>query len=143
MNAKELEQSKRLNKSIGKFCDRYHATARPGRPLQKIEPISYNPFSYKDDDVFNNVYMNTVTVPSVELTISEEDFQRLMSETEEIDSEDYKEYLRLTKALGQHFIVDYYSYKHQMAREEAARNKNPGVQKAWENYQLMLKLAGG
>lgn len=127
--------------SLQKFCQRYRAQARTGRPVRRAEPISYNPHWYKDD--YKDYFINTFEVETIDLNITEEDFRQLLKDLAEMDSEDYNEYVRLRKHLGEHFVLELYELKGREERERRARTNNPGVQKAWENYQLMLKLAGG
>lgn len=126
---------------LEKFCKRYRIQARQGRTIRRPEPISYKPYTFEDD--FRNVYINTVEMPTYDLNITEEDFKQLLNDLAEMDSEEYNEYVRLRKSLGEHFVVDLYGLKSQQERERRIRATSPGVQKAWENYQLMLKLAGG
>lgn len=140
MNYREQQQIKSFGKHLNEFCSRYRAYARTGPTMRRAEPISFK--NWKDDD-FYHAHMNTYEVPALELTISEEDLQKLMDDLAEVDTPDYNEYQRMRKMLGEHFLLDLHSYKLQQAREDRARRENPGVQKAWENYQLMLKLAGG
>lgn len=142
MNNRQREQYKTFNNSLNKFCSRYRATAKQGRPMRRSQPLSYKDWMDDKQDFFSTS-LNMFEVPTVELTISEDDFKELLNEVDELDSDDYREYLRLTKALGEHFVIDLYSLRREKEREERVRNANPGVQKAWENYQLMLKLAGG
>jgi hypothetical protein len=59
----------------------------------------------------------------------------------EMDSEEYNEYIRHRKGLGEHFIIDFYEHRRIQENEKRVRNSNPGVQKAWEEYQLLLKLS--
>lgn len=127
--------------SLQEFCQRYRAYARQGDPMRKPLPIHYD--SYLDKGFKADYYFETYSVPTVNINISEEDLDKLCNDLAEVDSEDYNEYVRLRKALGEHFVLEFYEAKRKMSWESQIRKDNPGVQKAWENYQMMLKLAGG
>jgi len=127
--------------SLNEFCKRYRAYACQGKPINQPQPLKFD--KWLDKEFVYDTYIHTYSVPTVDINISEEDLDKLCNDLAEVDSEDYNEYVRLRKALGEHFILDHYEIKARQIREEQARKENPGVQKAWENYQLMLKLAGG
>lgn len=128
-------------KDFNEFCKKYRIQAREGRPSQRAQPFSYKDWGKEVD--FRHLSLNTFSVPTYDLNIEQDSLNQLMDDLAEIDSEEFNEYMRLRKALGEHFVLDLYQYKSKEAREEKARKDNPGVQKSWENYQLMLKLAGG
>jgi hypothetical protein len=142
LSSREEREAKNFSKSIHDFCRRYCADVRSGRPIQKAQPISYSDWSKGNVD-FMNLHIGHYSVPSVEIKISEEDFKNVLNALDEIDEREYQEFIRLKKTLGDHFMIDLYSIKGREEREQRARAANPGVQKAWENYQLMLKLATG
>lgn len=127
--------------SLNEFCQRYRAYARQGDMQRRPMPIHYD--SYLDKGFTADYYFTTYNVPTVDINISEEDLYKLFDDLAEVDSEDYNEYVRLRKALGEHFILAHYEAKRKREAEDRVRRDNPGVQKAWENYQMMLKLAGG
>lgn len=128
-------------RDLHEFCQRYRAQAKTGRPVRRTEPISFKQWT-KDTD-FQDLYINTFDVETIDLNLTQEDFKQLLDDLSELDSEDYNEYVRLRKHLGEHFILEFIDQKGKQTREQRIRYDNPGVQKAWENYQLMLKLAGG
>ena len=125
--------------SLNEFCQRYRAYARQGDPQSRPIPIKYD--SYLDKGFTADYHFETYSVPTVDINISEEDLIKLFEDLAEMDSEDYNEYVRLRKALGEHFVLDLYEVKSREEREHRIRQNNPGVQKAWEEYQLLLKLA--
>jgi hypothetical protein len=141
MNYSERE-IKSFGKELNEFCSRYRAYPRQGQPVRRSKKLNITDWvNPKDEWTFAN--LPTYEVPTVDLNISEEDLKKLFDDLAEVDSGEYKEYLRTRKVLGDHFMLDLYEVKGRQAREERARQANPGVQKAWENYQMMLKLAGG
>lgn len=141
MNARKQEQVKDFSRYVNEFCSRYRAKVRRGGTLRRSKPIQYNEWKYEAD--FRDVFMETYDLPAVDITISEEDLSKLVNDLAEFETGDYAEYVRMKRSLGDHFMLDLYEFKGRQAREERARQENPGVQKAWENYQLMLKLVGG
>lgn len=123
---------------LNKFCSRYRAQAKSGQTTRRADPV-WSDSSYSS---YRDLYMNTYEVPTVVLTMSEPDLIALMNELNEVNTPEYKEFVGCRKILGHGFINELQSYKYRQSREEQIRNQNPGVKKAWENYQLMLKLAG-
>ena len=126
--------------TLQQFCQRYKAHAKQGRPVRRSQPISYQGWTKED---YKDLYLNTFEVETIDLNITEEDFRQLLNDLAEMDSEDWNEYVRHRKGLGEHFILEFYEHRRLQDREKRVRESNPGVQKAWENYQMMLKLAGG
>ena len=126
---------------LNEFCQRYRAYARQGDMQRRPMPIHYD--SYLDRGFTADYHFTTYEIPTVNINIAEEDLDRLCNDLAEVDSEEYNEYVRLRKALGEHFVLEHYEDKRKQLRESEIRKSNPGVQKAWENYQMMLKLAGG
>ena len=127
--------------SLQEFCQRYRAYARQGDPQRRSMPIHND--KYLDKGFKADYYFETYSIPTVNITISEEDLEKLCNDLAEVDSEDYNEYVRHRKELGEYFVLEHYEAKRKQQRESEIRRSNPGVQKAWENYQMMLKLAGG
>jgi hypothetical protein len=127
--------------NLTEFCQRYRAYARQGDPQRRHAPMYYDRWMNKGFK--SDYYFETYSVPTVDINISEEDLEKLCNDLAEIDSGDYIEYARLRKELGEHFVLEHYEAKRKQQRESEIRRNNPGVQKAWKNYQMMLKLAGG
>jgi hypothetical protein len=123
------------------FCQRYRAYARQGDPQRQSMPRHHN--SYFDKGFKEDHYFETYSIPTVDINLAEEDLGKLYNDLAELDSENYHAYVRHRKALGEYFVLEYYEAKRKQQRECEIRKRNPGVQKAWETYQLVLKLAGG
>jgi hypothetical protein len=140
MNYSERE-IKSFGKELNEFCSRYRAYARQGQTVRRSKKLNLTDWvNPKDDWTFAN--MPIQELPTVDINISEEDLKNLFDDLAEVECGEYQEYLRTKKVLGDHFMIDLYSIKGREEREQRARAANPGVQKAWENYQLMLKLSG-
>lgn len=138
---KATEQINSIHKSMEIFAKKYYAKIRHGQMTRRPEPIRYMDFNNKVYD--QDYYINTYDVQTFDINIAEEEFKKLLNAIEEIDSQEYRTYQQLTSVLGENFISEIQNHKYRESREASLRNLNPGVQKAWENYQLMLKLAGG
>lgn len=129
---------------LAEFCKKYHAEARRGKPIRQYR----SPMRVRDllaefeSDTPISATFETYSSPSVEITISDSHLDKLLANLAEIDSEEYNEYVSLRKAIGENFVLDMYNARQEQVKEEQMRKDNPGVQKAWENYQMMLKLAG-
>jgi hypothetical protein len=127
-----------FEKNLNKFCSQYRAHVKAGQPMRRVDPIWADPISNN----YRDFHVTTYEVPTVEIVISENDLSALMNDLAEMDTSEYNEFVRYNKILGRGFMNDLQTYKYRQSKEEHIRNQNPGVKKAWENYQLMLKLAG-
>lgn len=142
MSLKATDQLNEKNKYLQNFCRQYYATVRPGRMLQRPEPMQFRGWDNSPKD-FYHYHVTTYEVPSVEINLAEPEFNKLLSDLDEISSNDYNSYTKLKEMFGDRFVAEITYHKSRESREASLRSRNPGVQKAWENYQLMLKLAGG
>lgn len=131
------------NKVFEVFCRKYEARVRQGAVVRRAEPIRYTEFGKTDD--FRNLYINTYDVPAVEISMPEDRFRDIADLIYDIESPNstYSTYERYSQALGQNWIYEFESFKHREAQEERIRRNNPAVQKAWDNYKLMLNLCKG
>jgi hypothetical protein len=119
-----------------KFLQRYRAQARiiDKQAYYKREPVSYN-FSATDYmEKYQQVHYQNV----IELSIAEQDLINLIDDNETADN--------LMQKYGPDidtFIQEANKTLRNIDRENRIRANNPGVQLAWEKYQMMLKIAGG
>ena len=80
---------------------------------------------------------------TVEVTFDQEKFNNLLEDIELCYSDDYIYYKHACSKLGAFEISRLLgSQLNQKRLEEKIRETVPAVKKAWENYQMMLKLAG-
>lgn len=112
-------------RETNKFLHKYEAHAgMSGRMYAKRQPIRYT--DWKGDIPFRQ---EVQTEPYVEMYIPQHRFREL------IEQEKYVSYLE-DRAEHNKVLVD------KIRKEERIRDANPAVEKAWRNYQLLLKLAG-
>lgn len=130
-------------KSYQYFCKRYNAQVQPSRQrLVKSQPLHYNHNWSKDND-FNDFHINTYEVPAVDITLPEEDFGNLLNIFEEIENpqSDWSQFEYYKKRLGPDFISRAIYQIEATEREQRIRARVPALQKAWDNYQLLLKIS--
>lgn len=116
--------------SLEKFCKYYNIKIKSNR--RKIPVFEYATYPFFDyNDKLTAAYDN-VTV--FELEIPESALVNLI----ELDSK--IQYYQKKSEMFQQCVDEYRDIE---LREQEIRDHNPGVQKAYENYQLLLKLAKG
>jgi predicted transcriptional regulator len=76
--------------------------------------------------------------PVVELEIPLEEFHKLAEQVHDLEDLRVRFGHRIEE-VGERIIAREW----QDSRERQLRDSTPAVKKAWENYQLMLKIAGG
>lgn len=131
------QQLERTANTAQKFLGEYRVKAR----VTEQYVASYDTPSYSRSpfDKYRDEYTTQVRhCQVVELTLTENDLERLID-----DVEGYK----ILRARYGDNIVNYlneaYNHAIQLDDERKIRNQNPGVQLAWDKYQMMLKIAGG
>lgn len=140
MQDREFENVRSFYGGLQHFCRKYHATYKQGRPVRHSQPLSFhNDWVDNKEDLYS-MTSNTFEVPTVELTLTEDCLRKLINETDELDSRDFKEYLRLSKVLGEHFVLEMYEIKRTQEHEKRLRSNNSSLQQAWEQYQILLRL---
>lgn len=120
--------------------------------MRQGDPYYYyaTPYSFTDkylDNLQSQPESNPVIRPSrtetVEVTFDREKFNNLLEDIELCYSDDYIYYKHACSNLGTVEISRLLGKQlNQKAIEEKIREAVPAVKKAWENYQMMLKLAG-
>lgn len=126
------------------FIKRYEATVRSGRPMRRTVPnFDYLPYRYESKPFYDELKVQDV--PSVEIDMPQECFESLLDIFGEIENpnSDWGKFEYYNKHLGPGWIERVIYEDTQRTRESKIRDSNPGLKKAWENYQLMLKLSGG
>lgn len=132
------QQSEKLVKNTERFLKDYRVRARITE--RRVASPSYQPFDYefKNGNSFSDYHTTFQYHPILELELSEEDLDRLV-----VDIEDYKQIrMQYGNSIGT-YLNNAHDYAQQVSYEARMRKENPGVQLAWEKYQLMLKIAGG
>lgn len=132
------QNSDRIPASTARFLDEYRATARLGEIQRRYRPQPINYSTLAGPVKYEDYYAETYSERMIELTVAQEDFERMISDIEDIND--------LRKAHGLNivtYINEAHKYAQQLSYENRIRKQNPGVQLAWEKYQMMLKIAGG
>jgi hypothetical protein len=102
--------------------------------MYKPETFDFNSMNSS----FYEAHMTTYESPIVEMEMPLESLEKMAE-----DSSDLEE---LRKRYGENIVEMGISVMHddwRQRHEASIRRSNPGVQKAWERYQMMLKIAGG
>ncbi len=111
-------------------------TQNTNRRIQKIEPYSLD-YNYPVRT------LQTKSVPAVEIVMPEDQFYNLLKEVDEKSDENihwitYNQYRRIYGSEWPHQFSDMMTRKTQ---EEKLRNSNAALKKAWDYYQLLLKMS--
>lgn len=105
--------------------------------LRKVEsPRLIDDFDFRND--YMSYHLQTHDVPALEITIAVDDIARLLEKQDDME--------HLERIYGPNVMDDVHKSRLVLQREhqeEYVRRNNPALQKAWDNYQLLLKIAGG
>ena len=121
---------------IQKYLYRIGATAKQVYTRKIQSPRLVEDFDYHRD--FMQYHMHVHEVPALEVTIAVDDLAKLLERQDDIE--------QLERIYGPNVMDDVGRSRQvlQKARDdEFVRRNNPALQKAWDNYQLLLKIAGG
>ena len=134
--AYKLNLGEKIPSFVNKFLQHYRAQARiiDKQACYKREPISYNFTATEYAAQYQQIYYQNV----IELSLTEEDLLKLIEDAETAD-----EFNRKYGPDIDSFIQEANRTLRKIDRENQVRARNPGVQLAWEKYQMMLKIAGG
>jgi len=113
-----------LNEDLKKFCHKYECDVRTSyRKVRRMRPIRWTDLSEDVRDLYTDMYDEQC----LEITIPEDRFRTLVDFENEITK--HQENRRAIES-----IIE------EKRREHFLRNKNPALKKAYEHYQLILKL---
>jgi hypothetical protein len=120
-----------MSKEIEEFCRKYDARVGPSsQPWRRSKPVPFPVFEEQGMGAFENIqYQN---IPMVEITMPEDRFRALMEHDHWLE----REFRRNDGIVGNGAVRLVREYE----RECRIRNEYPGVQAAWEQYQIMLRL---
>ena len=120
------------------FERRYNAQVR-SRQMTVRNPVPITWQDRLDSDIYD---MKTITesVPAVEIVMTEDSFKELMALSDECNKQEYKQYQYLTSKMGQNWLANVLNQQDRNQQEHRLRSQNPALQKAWDQYQLMLRL---
>lgn len=96
---------------------------------------------YDNNPVFEDKFF-VKDVPAVEITMPEECFETILEKVNETSPEnrEWQEYNYINKKLGPGWVYRLVELDEQQRRESRLQQTNPALKKAWDQYQLMLKL---
>jgi hypothetical protein len=121
--------------SVMKFLHKHQIQAKQVY-MKRIQPPSYS-FDYDFKREYTNYYMQTEEVAAIEMTVPLNALEDLIETHDEVER--LKTFYG-PDALNRMGEAEDILYKNR--KEEYARRNNPAVQKAWDNYQLLLRIAG-
>ena len=107
---------------VEKFKHRYRAIVGESRQYRRV--MNYQAPQHTDFRSLNDFTANLKTEYAIEVILSKESFEFLIKDVENIDSK----------------MSEYRAYASKMQQESQIRKSNPALQKAWDNYQLLLRL---
>lgn len=127
-----------MSAGLEKFTNRYQATVRPSRQFYRRPvplPVHYDAQRIGYIDPPQHVSLKEI--PGVEIVMPEDRFRHMMDmldKIEEITQGIMEDYFR-GKGL-EHMLREY-------AEENRIRHEHPAVAQAYNEYRMLLKLAGG
>ena len=124
------------NTTTEEFCRRYEARVeRTGQRHRRAEPSPWRISDYREtSSIADERFLHFVEVPLVKITLPEDRLGALVEHER-----------RISAMLD---LEQYLSHKHQQIEaiiaehEEECRLRytNPALKKAWDNYQLLLRI---
>lgn len=126
---------KDLHQNVKFFTSHFRAWIRPSNSKSVYANIDYTNSTalYQTQRTYDNM---------IDITISEKAFNELTTAVEEYyNNNEINEFRHLKERWGNGWIEDYFSLKKNNKFEQQLREKNPNVQKAWEQYQILLEIA--
>jgi hypothetical protein len=118
---------------IEEFCRKYEARVGPSsQPWRRAKPVPYDVWR-EDPDVFKTVEHQDV--PMVEITMPEDCFRALMEHDHWLANAGlhHNNHFQNNVMRVSNMIVDH-------ERECRLRSEHVALQKAWEQYQIMLRM---
>lgn len=122
---------------IDNFCRRYEATVSPsGRYYRRAEKSPFKMSDYYENSAgINEHFINMIDVPMLNVSLPQDRFSALVEHENRINK------LIDSKTIG--YNSSYQRLQYILAEHEEEcrlRHTNPALKKAWENYQMLLRL---
>ena len=133
---------KNVKERIYKFERTFNAKIKPHTMRMPIgSPVPNWNRWYDNNDVFNTKFVVN-DVPAVEITMPEECFETILEKVDETSPEnrEWQEYNYINKKLGSGWVYRLLDLDEQHRHEALLQLSNPALKKAWDQYQLLLKL---
>ncbi len=125
-----------MTKSLEQFCYRYDARIeRTGRYHRRAEPSPWRVNDYPDTSVVKQAnFMNFTEVPMVAITLPEDRLGALIEHEKRVSDMIERKPMYPSK----YSVLDHIIQEHE--EECRLRHTNPALKKAWENYQMLLRM---
>ena len=123
-----------MEKNLAEFCHKYDATAKPSHTkYRRIKRMDYSMWSESDPTVFNTLPCEDIEM--VEIHMPMDRFRALLEHDDWISKAGLLDNRHFTNNVSRvaHLIVEH-------DEECRLRHTNPALKKAWENYQMLLRL---
>lgn len=126
------------DKSVEEFCKRYEARiAHTGQYYRRAEPSPWRMPDYYETTTIKNVdFLNITEVPITSITLPEDRLGALIEHEKRISN--------FIEPFEKGHVGKYQHLEAQIAEQEIEcrlRHTNPALKKAWDNYQLLLRIA--
>jgi hypothetical protein len=125
-----------VDKSFEKFCRHYEARVeRTGQCHRRAEPSPWRMSDYREtSSIADERFLHFVEVPLVKITLPEDRLGALVEHEQRITA------IIDTKSPfhSKYHVLDHIIAEHE--EECRLRYTNPALKKAWDNYQMLLKL---
>jgi len=126
------------NTTTEEFCRRYEARVeRTGRYYRRAEPSPWRISDYREtSSIADERFLHFVEVPLVKITLPEDRLGALVEHERRVtDMIDKKSQFH-----SKYHVLDHIIQEHE--EESRLRSTNPALKKAWDNYQLLLRIHG-
>ena len=126
------------NTTTEEFCRRYEArVVRTGRYHRRAEPSPWRISDYREtSSLADERFLHFVEVPVVAITLPEDRLGALIEHERRVtDMIDTKSQFH-----SRYSVLDHIIREHE--EECRLRSTNPALKKAWDNYQLLLRIHG-
>jgi hypothetical protein len=126
------------NTTTEEFCRRYEARVeRTGRYHRRAEPSPWKISDYREtSSIADERFLHFVEVPLVAITLPEDRLGALIEHERRVTDMIERKPMYPTK----YSVLDHIIREHE--EECRLRSTNPALKKAWDNYQLLLRIHG-
>jgi hypothetical protein len=121
-------------KFVEEFCRKYDARVSPGaQPWRRTKPVPFPVFEEQGMAAFENIQYQDI--PMVEITMPEDRFRALLEHDHWLANAglNHNNHFHNNVMRVSNMIVDH-------ERECRLRSEHSALQKAWEQYQIMLRM---
>ena len=125
------------NMELEKFCQRYQATVAPtGRCYRRAQLSPWKMSDYHNTPISEEQFFNFTDIPMISITLPEDRFRALLEHDNWLNNAGSS----TPNHLRGHDTIRAMQVAKDHAEESVLRQENPALKKAWENYQMLLRL---